>query len=88
METAPNGQTRMKRKQSNVRASLVVRCLVDENGERMFADKDTDKIGEVAGDVIDKLWDVARKLSGMAVTEEEVEGFDSAQDAGSSSELP
>ena len=88
VETAPNGQTRVKRKQTNVRASLVVRCLVSENGERMFTDKDTDKVGDVAGDVIDTLWDVARKLSGMAVSEEDVEGFDSAQDDGSSSELP
>ena len=88
VETTPDGRTRVKRKQRNMRASLVVRCLVDESGERLFTDKDTEALGNVDGAVIDKLWDVARKLSGMAVSEEEVEGFDSAQDEGSSSELP
>jgi hypothetical protein len=88
VETAPNGQTRVKRKQTNVRASLVVRCIVDESGDRMFADKDTDALGNVAGDVIDTLWDVARRLSGMTVTEAEVEGFDTAQDGDSSSASP
>ena len=88
VETAPNGQTRVKRKQRNMRASLVVRCLVNENGERLFSDKDTEALGNVDGAVIDKLWDVARKLSGMTVSEADVEGFDTAQDDGSSSELP
>lgn len=88
VETSPDGRTRVKRVQRNVRASLVVRCLVDESGERLFSDKDTEKIGKVDGAVINQLWDVARRLSGMEVSEEQVEGFDSAQDEGSSSELP
>ena len=86
VETGPDGRTRVKRKQRNVRASLVVRCLVTEQGERLFTDKDTDALGNVDGAVVDKLWDVARTLSGMAVTEEDVEAFDSAQDDGNSSE--
>ena len=88
LETGRDGQTRVKRRQHNVRASLVVRCLVTDNGDRMFTDKDVEKVGKVDAAIIDKLWDQARRLSGMGVDEEEVEDFDSAQDDGSSSELP
>jgi hypothetical protein len=88
IETGPDGRTRVKRVQRNVRASLVVRCLVDENGERMFKDNDVEAIGAVDASVVDKLWDVARRLSGMDAEANEAmaEGFGSAQADGSSSE--
>lgn len=87
LERGPDGRSRVKRVQRNVRASLVVRCLCDENGERLFRDNEVEAIGHVDASVVDKLWDIARKLSGMDNEEEEAlaEGFDSAQDGDSSS---
>lgn len=88
VERGPDGKVRTKRKYTNVRASLVMRCLVDENGERMFSDKDLGELGKVDGAIVDRLYDVARRLSGMSreAEEEAVEGFEPAQDDDSSSE--
>jgi hypothetical protein len=88
IERGPDGRSRMKRVQRNVRASLVVRCLVTEAGERMFKDNEVDALGKVDAAVIDKLWDVARKLSGMDTEEiaKLAADFDSAQENGSSTE--
>lgn len=87
IETGPDGRTRVKRVQRNVRASLLVRCLVDEAGERLFADKDVEAVGKIDASIADKLWDVARRLSGMdtEAVDKAAEGFDTAQDDGSSS---
>jgi hypothetical protein len=54
----------------------------------MFRDNEVEALGHVDGAVIDKLWDVARKLSGMDTEETDAlaEGFTSAQADGSSSE--
>lgn len=81
VETSPNGQVRPKRKFSNVRASLVVRCIVNEQGEREFTDDDAGALGEKDALVIDRLWDVCRKLCGMSTEDEErlAEDFERAQ---------
>lgn len=81
VETSPNGRVTAKRKLQNVRAGLVVRCIVDEKGEREFADSDAEALGQKDAAVIDRLWDVCRRLCGMS-TEDEVklaQGFDKAQ---------
>ena len=83
VEVGPDGRSRVKAHQTNLRASLVVRCLVDDDGNRLFSDRDATKVGEVDGSVIDELWDVARRLSGMG--NEQDLGFDSAQDGGNAS---
>lgn len=49
----------------NIRAALVVRCVVDANGDRIFNDADIEALGRKSGLVVDRLWGVARKLSGM-----------------------
>jgi hypothetical protein len=57
---------------SDFRSKLVVRCLVDpETGERVFGDKDVAKLGGKSAQVILRLFDVARQLSGL--TERAVE---------------
>ena len=50
---------------ANMRARLVVRCVVDEAGERVFSDADAEPLGQKSGAVLDRLYDVARRLSGM-----------------------
>jgi len=73
--------------QDNARASLLVKCLIDENGERLFTDRDASALGAKNGRVIDRLYDVATRLSGMSdEAAEEIEGnSDRASDASTSS---
>lgn len=72
----------------NVRASLVVRCLVDEDGVRLFEDRQAKELGKKSSAVIQRLWEVARRLSRMddAQEEAEVQAFDGPQDGGNSIE--
>lgn len=49
----------------NIRAKLVVKCLVDADGNRLFTDDKAKALGEKNGAVIDRLFDVARRLSGI-----------------------
>ncbi len=55
----------------NLRAKLVAYCCVNEKGERLFTDADADRLGDVRADVLDKLFSVAQKLSG--ITEEDAD---------------
>jgi hypothetical protein len=55
----------------NARASLLVKCIVDESGDRRFTDRDAPALGTKSGRVLDKLWDVAARLSGITEEEEE-----------------
>jgi hypothetical protein len=49
----------------NMRARLVVRCLVDGEGKRLFSDADAAALGAKNAAVIDRLYDVAQRLSGL-----------------------
>lgn len=49
----------------NVRAGLVALCLVDEVGKPLFVSSDIDAVGELPAAVVDRLYDVAARLSGM-----------------------
>lgn len=73
----------------NLRALLVVRCLVNDQGERLFRDSQAREIGRKSSAVVGRIYAVAAKLSGMRdeVVEEEAEDFDDAQPDGNSSVL-
>jgi hypothetical protein len=81
------GNVRPKLDLHNVRAGLVARCLVDENGERMFTDDEIHLVGDMSGAVVDRLWNVARRLSGMEENQAAAlaEGFATPRPAGASS---
>lgn len=49
----------------NVRAKVVAFCCLDEQGARLFSDADAEALGHVRADVIDRLFAVASRLSGM-----------------------
>ena len=49
----------------NIRARLVSMTVIDEDGCRLFDDRDVRALGEKSGSVLDRLFDVARRLSGM-----------------------
>lgn len=50
----------------NIRAKLVAFCCVDEQGKRWFTDDDALSLGNVRADLIDRIFSVAQKLSGMS----------------------
>lgn len=56
---------------ANARAKLVAFCCVDDAGRRLFTDADADELGRVRVDVLNRLFIVAQRLSGL--TDEEVE---------------
>jgi hypothetical protein len=69
----------------NVRARLVARCMVNDDGSRMFSDEEADQLGDIRVDVLGHLFEVAQRLSG--VTDEDVDelGKPSAATTGSGS---
>jgi hypothetical protein len=48
----------------NMRAKLVSYCVVDEHGERIFSD--VAALGKIRADILNKLFTVAQKLSGIS----------------------
>ena len=53
----------------NVRAKLLVKCLVDDAGALQYTDADAADLGRVRADVLERIFDVCRKLSGMTETD-------------------
>ncbi len=49
----------------NIRAKLVALTVVDEDGQRLFSDKDARLLGEKSASALDKIFDVAQRLSGL-----------------------
>lgn len=74
---------------ANIRAKLVIRCVVDDDGNPLFGVADIADLGEKSGAALDRLWDVASRLSRMSEEDIEELGKDSASgqtaDSGSSS---
>ena len=50
---------------ANLRSRLLVRCLCDEAGKRIFDDDDAAELGMRSGKVLDRLYDIACSLSGI-----------------------
>lgn len=47
----------------NFRARLLVRCIVNESGERLFTDDDAAALGRIGARSIGRLYDVATRLN-------------------------
>lgn len=50
----------------NVRAKLIVKCLVDEDGNLQYTDADAPAIGKLRADVLERVFDACRRTSGMS----------------------
>lgn len=74
----------------NMRAKLVSRCCVDDDGVRVFEPEDVDKLGELSASVVGRIYDVAARLSGLsqADLEELAANFGKEAGGGSSSASP
>ena len=51
---------------ANARARLVALTACDENGERIFTDKDVTALGKKSATALERVYDVARRVSGLA----------------------
>lgn len=84
------GRTEMARNLANVRAKLVVRSVVNDEGERLFTDHDTGLLGQKSAAALDRVFEVAARLSRLS--EEDVEDLagnsDAAQSGDSASSSP
>jgi hypothetical protein len=71
----------------NLTAELLVKAIVNEDGERLFSDDDAEKLGAKGTSVLSKLFKVAMRLSGMEVEAAEAikADFGIAQSDGSNS---
>lgn len=50
---------------ANLRAKLVALTVVDENGKRIFSDKDAEALGRKSAVALSRVFEVAQRLSGM-----------------------
>lgn len=50
----------------NIRAAVLVRTIVDESGVRVFSEDDVESLGGKSGAVVDRLYGVAARLSGIS----------------------
>ena len=73
---------------ANIRARLLVLCLVDEQGNRLFQRSDIDLLGQKSAAALNRVFDVARRLSGLNQedVEELAENFDDGQSDNSTSD--
>ena len=55
----------------NFRATLLVRCVCDENGERLFKDDQAGALGRVGAGTIGRLFDVAMRVNGISKSDQE-----------------
>ncbi|MFW6034561.1 MAG: hypothetical protein ACOC9R_05430 [bacterium] len=72
---------------SNLRARFVALVIVDEQGNRLFADTDVKRLGQKSAAALQRVWEAGRKLSGLSDedVEELVEDFDADQSGDSTS---
>jgi hypothetical protein len=50
---------------ANMRAKLVARCIVDGDLEPVFSQQDVNALGELSAAALDRVFEVASKLSGL-----------------------
>ena len=64
----------------NVRARLAVRCLIDDQGVRLFGNEDAKALGQLRADTLSKIYAVAQRLSN--VTDEDLEELKKLSESG------
>jgi len=55
----------------NIRAKLLVFSIVNEKGDKLFEEKDADKLGKKSSRVLDRLFTIAQKISGISKDDRE-----------------
>lgn len=72
----------------NARAKLVVRSVVDADGELLFSEQDVAALGKKSAAALQRVFEVATRLSGLSKEDldELTENFDDGQSDGSTSD--
>jgi hypothetical protein len=71
---------------ANMRAKLVARCVVGEDGEPLFSQQDVNALGELSAAALDRVFEVASRLSGLSEADlEEMQGNSGAAGPGGGS---
>lgn len=71
----------------NIRSRLIARCVVDQDGNRLFADNEAEQLGGKSAAALDRLYDVAMRLNGRSEKDQkELEKNSEAVPAGSISD--
>jgi hypothetical protein len=81
-------ESRHPQRYRNTRAWLVAHCLRDEQGKRIFGDQDLELLGAKSGKVLDRLYGIALRLSGIGEEGEEdakKKSPDTSEDSGTDS---
>ena len=88
MQTRPDGKRVMDPR--NVRAKVVARCVVDDDGKLLFSDADVAALGDKSGAAVDRVYAVAARLSGISDEDQEAmtRDFGLADGAASPSSSP
>lgn len=60
-----------KANMENLRAKLLVQCIVDDEGAKLFTEKDIHKLGAKSAKALDRLYSIARDLNGVSASDEE-----------------
>lgn len=56
---------------ANMRSRLLVICLVDKDGKRLFTEADINRLGAKSAKPLDRCFDVAQRLNGIGVEDVE-----------------
>ena len=78
-EMAIYNESQKKDGSFNMRANMVVACACDKDGNLIFEASDSEWLGNQSAAVLDRIHDVARKLSGM--TDQDVEDLEKSLEA-------
>jgi hypothetical protein len=70
----------------NIRARLVAMAIVDDSGARIFNQGDVKALGEKSASALDRVFDVARRLSGIG--EQDVEELAKNSESASTDDSP
>ena len=75
---------------ANIRAKLVARCIIEDDGTPMFTQQDVHALGLKSSAALDRVFEVASRLSGISKDDLEELGKDSpnGQNDGSTSRSP
>lgn len=58
-------------KNDNYRAKLLARCLTDDQGVRLFTEKDIEALGKKSARALQRLFNAAQTLNGLSLEEQE-----------------
>lgn len=85
-DDGPGGKKKVKINLENVRAKLLWRTIVDDEGKTIYKESEIAQLGLKSAAVLDRLWTIARRLNGLS--QEDVDFYVGNSDAEPSDSSP